>query len=77
MRLLSWIAQNLLSILVLILIVLQFLTWRAIVSVREEVDDTRRAVIQTACGTEAYGQKLSPCEVVIRNRGPIEVSVAR
>jgi hypothetical protein len=63
-RTLDFLSRNRLALLFLVLIGSQLLTWRAVVTVEDQVDNVRRAVTQYSCGSKGD----SPCRVVIVDR---------
>jgi len=62
-QILYFLSTNRASLLILVLIVMQFLTWQATLDVKNEVNDVYRAIYRNACGGSATFDK--PCRVVI------------
>jgi hypothetical protein len=58
---LGFFSRNRLVLLFLVLIAAQLLTWRAVVSVEDEVDSVRRAVTRYSCGSS----KADACHVIV------------
>jgi hypothetical protein len=61
----KWVGRHAVALLLCVLVVLQFLTWRAIISASEEVDLTRSPIYGAKCG--GSGRYEDPCRVSIVN----------